>query len=327
VAIALIVNVRSRANRLHPDRIERLRSIVGSDGSVLALPELEAQTAAIRKLAERRPAAIAINGGDGTLHKTLTTLLSAWGDAALPPIVLLPGGTMNVVASSLGIVADPAETLRAAVAQVRSGAPLDTVSRHCLRIGAEHGFVFGNGFIASFLEEYYAEGRYDARRALWVCARMFASSALDGDYARRVLRPYRGRLLVDGQPFAEGSISSVAAATVREVGLGFKLNHRADEDPERFSVLSVRAPALQILLDVPAVFAGRGMSPARADSAIARSLRLEPDPSAAPMPYTIDGDLYRREGPLDVVLGPVIRFVRPPSAAKTVVGRLVGSKD
>jgi hypothetical protein len=45
------------------------------------------------------------------------------------------------------------------------------------------------------------------------------------------------------------------------------------------------------------------------------------------MPYTIDGDLYRREGPLDVVLGPVIRFVRPPSAAKTVVGRLVGSKD
>lgn len=312
MSIALIVNVRSRANRLYPDRIERLRAIVGNVGRVVALDDFAAQTAAIRALAGDPPAVIAVHGGDGTLHKTLTTLLSVWDpQRPLPPFVLLAGGTMNVVASSLGVLADPADALAGAVDAARRGIRPATVSRHCLRVGDQHGFVFGNGFIASFLEEYYAQGQYDAGRALWVCTRMFASATVGGAYARRVLRAYRGRMTVDGIPFAAGNISSVAAATVREVGLGFKLNHRADEDPERFSVLAVRAPALALLVDVPSVFAGRGISPARADSTLARTLRL--DPTDVPMAYTIDGDLYYAQGPLDLTLGPTLDFVRPPS--------------
>ena len=36
---------------------------------------------------------------------------------------------------------------------------------------------------------------------------------------------------------------TIGAATVREVGLGFKLIHRADDDPERFGRASPSTPA------------------------------------------------------------------------------------
>src|SRR4029079_16837154 len=88
----------------------------------------------------------------------------------------------------------------------------------------------------------------------------------------------------------------VNAATVREVGMGFKLNHRADDDPERFGVLAIHAPPLALVADLVAVHAGRGIAASRAYSAVASTLDIGPLPTQAPnaeMSYTIDGDVSR----------------------------------
>ena len=104
----------------------------------------------------------------------------------------------------------------------------------------------------------------------------------------------------------------MGAATVREVGLGFKLNHRADEDPQRFAVLAIHAGALPLAMDLLPVHQGRGVAPERAFSALASRLELQPDFQGEYV-YTIDGDLYRATGALEVGLGPPIRFFRPTS--------------
>jgi diacylglycerol kinase family enzyme len=312
LSIDIILNPRSRANRRDPGLADRMTSMLGTSGRVLAADSLDHLDGMAADLAAAPPAAIAIHGGDGTLHKTLSALIKAFSRASgaatvtLPPIAILPGGTMNVVASSLGLLGRPESILGQLILAARSGAPLQTVARHCLKVDDAFGFVFGNGLMANFLEEYYAKEQYGSRRALRILAHTFASGLVGGGYARKIFRPFEGRIVVDGQPLPWQRLTGVGAATVREVGLGFKLNHRADDDPERFGVLAIHGSAVALSLDLAPVHRGAGISPKRAYSGLGRSMQVFP--SRGGCVYTIDGDLYRSAGSISVDLGPTIRL-------------------
>jgi diacylglycerol kinase (ATP) len=311
LSIVVFVNPRSRANRRDPRLADRFARTLGDAGRVIAPVSLDDLMVQARQLAQAPPAVIGIHGGDGTLHRVVAALIQAFasaGDRALPPIAILAGGTMNVVARSLGIRAKPERLLTGLVKGAKAGRPPQTVARRCLRVGGSFGFVFGNGLMANFLEEYYAKGGYGAWRAMWILARTFASALVWGSYARRIFRRFRGRVLVEGQPLPWKSLTGVGAATVREVGLGFKLNHRADEDPDRFSVLAIHAGPVTLAADLVPVHRGLGIDPRRAWSAVASKLVIEPDDSE--ISYTIDGDLYRATGPLEIALGPQLQFVK-----------------
>jgi diacylglycerol kinase (ATP) len=311
VSVTVVLNPRSRANRQDPGMGERLASALGGEGEVVAAESLERLAHLTARMADQPPSAIAIHGGDGTLHKSLTAIIRAWNDRPLPPIAVLPGGTMNVVSASLGIGGHPESIVAELAATVRAGRELPVIDRRCLKVGDTYGFVFGNGLMANFLQEYYAgQDGYGPGRALWLLARTFSSALVDGDFAKKVFRRFEGRVVVDGTELPWRRLTGVGAATVREVGLGFKLNHRADEDPQRFSVLAIHSGPLSLAMDMVPVHQGRGVAPGRAYSAVASRLQIHPD-TAGEHIYTIDGDLYRARGPLEVTLGPPVRFFRP----------------
>jgi diacylglycerol kinase (ATP) len=311
LSVTVVLNPRSRANRRDPGMAERLASALGGEGEVVAAESLETLAHLTARMAGHPPDAIAIHGGDGTLHKSLTAIIHAWNDRPLPPIAVLPGGTMNVVAASLNIGGRPESIVAELAAIVRAGRPITTIDRRCLKVGDTYGFVFGNGLMANFLQEYYS-GRdgYGPGRALYLLARTFGSALIDGPYAKKVFRRFEGRVVVDGGELPWRRLTGVGAATVREVGLGFKLNHRADEDPQRFAVLAIHSGAISLGLDLVPVHQGRGVAPQRAYSAIASRLEILPESTGEHI-YTIDGDLYRASGPLEVALGPAVRFFRP----------------
>ena len=79
--IAVFVNPRSRANRRNPRVASQFQALVGADGRVFApktLDELAAEAVALRA---DPPAVIAVHGGDGTLHRVVTALGQAFGEA------------------------------------------------------------------------------------------------------------------------------------------------------------------------------------------------------------------------------------------------------
>ena len=126
-------------------------------------------------------------------------------------------------------------------------------------------------------------------------------------------------MLVDGSELPWRRLTGVGAATVREVGLGFKLNHRADEDPERFSVLAIHSGALSLAWICAASTRAAGVAPERAYSAVPRACEIDPDTTGEHV-YTIDGDLYRADGPLEVGLGPPSASSARRSDADTMTG-------
>jgi diacylglycerol kinase family enzyme len=322
--IAVFVNPSARANRRDPRLAAKFQAILGGDGQVLAPRSLDELDQAAAGLRASSPSLIAIHGGDGTLHKTLSALINGWAGAPLPPVAILCGGTMNVVASSLGLRERPEVMLTQLVEAQRAGRPLVTLRKRCVQVGDRYGFIFGNGLLANFLTEYYGPNGYGPMRAIWILLRCFASAVVVGQFSRRLFRRFEGRVLVDGQPLSWPRFVSVGAATVREVGLGFKLYNRADDDPDRFGVLAIHAGPLALLPDMPAVHAGRGIPPERAYATTATTLDVSSE--APQMTYTIDGDLYHTSAPIHVAVGPAIEFIKPerrrllaPAASDTMI--------
>jgi diacylglycerol kinase family enzyme len=312
VALVVFVNPGSRANRKDPGCAERFAKILGDAGRVAAPAGLDRLTDEARRAASESPSLIAIHGGDGTLHRTLSALIAAYGERPLPPIAILTGGTMNVVASSLGIRARPEDFLADLVAAERAGRPLPTLHRRCLQVGTDYGFIFGNGLLSNFLEEYYARGRYGTWRALWVVLHTLFSLVTTRRYARRILRRFRGRVKIDGDPLPRTQLTGVGAATVSEIGFRLKLHHRAEDDPDCMGGLAIHGGAVSLLLDLTEVWLGRGLSPKRGTSFVAKQLAIEP--AEAESTYTLDGDLYTSKGPVTVRVGPVLQIVKPQGA-------------
>jgi diacylglycerol kinase (ATP) len=307
--IATFVNPHSRANRKDPRLVARLAEALGDAGRIVAPRSLEALAEEAAALAQTPPDIIAVHGGDGTLHRTLTALWGAFGERPLPPIALLGGGTMNVVASSLGIRTPAVPYLRRLAAMTRAGQAPRLVYRRCMRVGDTLGFVFGNGLLANFLVDYYEGGAYGPARAVWLLFRLFLSALVRGPFVRRVFKRFKGRVTVDGTVLDFPDLMAIGAATVREVGMGFKLLHQADDDPDRFAVLAINAGALALVSDLFSVRTGRGISPRRARSALAVDVLIEP--AEIDTPYTIDGDLYRARGPMRITIGPRMAIVDP----------------
>jgi diacylglycerol kinase family enzyme len=310
--IAVIVNPRSRANRRNPRIAAEFQAIVGDRGRVFAPKSLEELASMADEIRRSPPAAIAIHGGDGTLHKTVTALSRTFGADPLPPIGILCGGTMNVVATSLHIRERPSVFLTSIVDADRTSRPLETIRRRCMRIGDELGFLFGSGLPANFLAEYYAPSGYGPGRAAWLLVRAFFSALWHGPFIRRLFKRFEGTVSVDGQVLDQTAFVGLMAGTVREVGLGFKLVHRADDDPERFGVLAMHSAVLSLSLDVMAVRNGRGIAARRAFSAVASQMHVQSKNGS--IAYTIDGDLYRTLEPVAISLGPHIDFLKPRSA-------------
>jgi diacylglycerol kinase (ATP) len=310
--VVVFVNPRSRANRRNPRIASEFQALLGADGRVVAAMTLDELDAAAAALATQPPGVIGVHGGDGTLHKLVTALGHAFGERPIPPIAILGGGTMNVVGASLGIRERAIPFVRQLVESARSGATFQTVRRRCLRIGEYLGFIFGNGLMANFLGEYYGTGKYGPARAAWLLLRACGSALIGGAFVKKLFKRFEGTLELDGRLLERTSFVGVGAATVREVGLGFKLNHRADDDPERFGFLAIHARPIAVIPDFLSVYTGKGIAPSRAMSAVASTLRVTP--KGGTMSYTIDGDLYRAEGPLAISIGPPILFVRPAGA-------------
>lgn len=309
MAIVVFVNPNSRANRKDPACAERFARILGGSGEVVATKSLAHLAEEAERVSRMEPAVIGIHGGDGTLHKTLSALVLAYREKPLPPIAILTGGTMNVVASSLGLRMRPEQCLDALVAAERAGKSLPCLERRCLRVGDQHGFIFGNGLLTNFLEEYYARGNYGVVRALWIILRLLLSVLTTRRLAKRIFRRFTGEVIVDGTPIPHTDLTGVGIATVTEVGFQMKLHHRADDDPTRMGGLAIFGGPLSLLLDVLDVRLGRGLSEKRAHSFVASQVRIIPRESEGL--FTMDGDLYPAKGDLCIDLGPMLRIVKP----------------
>lgn len=304
-------NPRSRRNRRAPEIAARLARLVGGDGEVADAATLEELARALDRFEARGIEVLGVNGGDGTAHVVLSALVERWNGRALPRVLLLRGGSMNTVADAVGVRGTPEAILLRHLERRRSALPCRVVEHDLLRIegpglARRHGFIFGTGAVVQFLDAYYRTGRPDPAIAALLVARLVSSALTRGKFAARIAAREPLRVAADGEEWPDDRYLSVIAATVPEIGFGFRPFARYAEQPGFFHAVGITGRPGQLAARVPWIYTGRPWSRAVALDAVTRDLLVE---SPGPVRFTLDGDLYATDRSVRVRTGPAVRLV------------------
>jgi len=315
--IGVVVNPRSRRNLRDPGAASRLARRLGDHGVVRAARSIDELYRIAEDFRRVDIDVLAISGGDGTNHVTLTGFLDVYAGATIPRVALLRGGTMNTVANSVGVRQGRPEGLLGRLIRdyaQRANEPLVDVERHVMRISpcrggpSKYGFLFGTGVMHGFLAEYYRLGEPTALTAARTLALAVGSALVDGSAIRRMAEPFRGSVeLEDGTRWPERDYLTVAAGTIAHVGLSFKPFNRFDERPRAFHALGVHSSALEVVKDLPRIHRAQSLRPGLAYEAV--SGRIVVRGAGRHVRYMIDGDLHEARGDLTVAIGPRVRLL------------------
>lgn len=303
--IVLLVNARARHVARDPGLAGRLRRAVGDLGVVLVTSRPDEVQGALATAGPLDDAVVAVCGGDGTGVFALSALRGLSGERALPPVALLPAGTVNTIAKSLGAHGRPEQVLGALVERVRRGQALSARQHTTIVANDRVGFIFGAGLVSNFFALYNDTG---TAGRLWAAAqigRIFVGSFVGSRFAARIIDPVPARLVVDGAPCPLSRVSLLLASTLTDVGLGLKVTYRAGEAPDAFHVVGTDLPPRRLGPQLPRVLAGRRLRAEPLLDALARDVLLElPEGSSS----LLDGELFPGAS-VRLQVGPRVSFV------------------
>jgi len=242
-------------------------------------------------------------GGDGTLNEVANGL--AGTDV---PVSVLPGGSTNVVARTLGIPNDVVDATEHLLGLA------DDFRPRRIDLGVANGrrFVFacGAGLDATAARTVDSHPRMKARAGRWY----YTYAAVSGFYGRYLRNPVRMRMQIDGAT-AEG-ITAIAQNSDPFTYFGnqpVRVCENAELDNGTLSIAMLRRAAQR---DVPTIAARVLMKRLRTPlhrqiehfdtvtECRIESVSKDPEGRIRPFPVQVDGDYIGDHGELDIDIEP-----------------------
>ena len=305
--IGVVVNPHSKQYKDNPEKMKRLGFIVGDRGDFASTQDLRDIRGVAERFKERDIDILALSGGDGTNHRTLTTFLQVYGNKPLPKIALLRGGTLNTVAYSCGVRGTPEKNISNLLFKYHEDEEFETTQVTLMKINDYYGFIWGCGVIYRFMDSYYQLGPASPLNAAWILAHAIGSAVINGRFACRMFERMAGEVRVNGRSWPFKNYSAIYAGSVKYLGLNFRVFYHA-QDPAKFHAVGFSMPPRNVLPYVPMMFLGRPSGCPNLQEEAATEMVIE---LAEPQSYTIDGDMHE----------PVDRFVITTGPQLTVIVR------
>lgn len=307
--IGVISNRNARLNKLHPELKDQLAYVIGSDGEVSSTGTITDAYKAAETFRRIGIDIIAISGGDGTAHRTMEILIDVYGDQPLPPILLLPTGTQNMVPRSFGIEGTGLANLMLATGRYRHNIPMRCINRNLLRVNGHLSFMFGFGVAARFMVDYYASGETNPVGAAKLLTKLVSSAAVDGEMSQRLLSPIDMTLTVDDAiQKMKVSEHTFFASFVERLPLHFILFPRCGRDEGVFELAYSGDSPVKVATNFPAILRGSTHPLHGVTRKLARHVSID---LAHPETYTLDGELYDPCDHFEIDSGPEIQFLVP----------------
>ena len=298
--IGVVVNPHARANRNGGgERARRLAEIVGDDGLVRVTESSAAIEEVAREFRDRGTDVLAICGGDGSYHCTLTGFRAVYGDAPLPLLLPLRAGTINYVANAIGgRRGRPEQVLGRVVQDYRRGLAYETTERDVVRVnGREYGFVLSFGTAVNYLRVYYALDRQGPLQAARLLTRLIVSALVGTHIARAVFQAVAADVECDGIPIPFRQFTFFFAATVDRIALGFRPTYLATRKPGYLHVLGGPISAARLIRRAVRIYRGFPTGEPTLYDNLARRLTIR---FFRPEAWMLDGDILPAADRLDV---------------------------
>jgi diacylglycerol kinase (ATP) len=308
--IGIIVNRNAKKGQSFRGPVgEKLGFILGDPQSLRETFEVSEIESVAGLFMEREIDILGIGGGDGSNQQVLSTFIRVYGNHRLPKVLFLRGGTHNACARTIGLKGTPEGILERVVRKYHANERIETTCRNMLRLeddsGVSYGFTLATGFLYRFFERMH-RGQHDSP---WKVASLIAS--LFGSFFARsakideLFHPPPAHVTVDGEAFDWESCNGVAASTMEQVGLGMKPFSRANEIPGTFHALVFRIRPGRFARVSWRLLRGRLENHPQHLNTVTDSLVIESD---EPIPYALDGDLFRGGPCLEISTGPRLKL-------------------
>lgn len=304
--IGVVTNPRARKNFANPARIERLRLILGDKGILREARGLEEIADIAREFRRLGIDILVIDGGDGTLHHTLSAFIPIYSGTALPPIVLSRGGTMNTIANSLGIKGLSEAVLGRVVNAITGRGSFEVVRANALKVNDGYGFIFGLGFPVSLLNAYYRGKGRGRGKTVTVLLKILLSTLEKPGPGNVFFRPFEADVWLDGQKLPFRRYTTILGSTVKGVGLGFKPARRVGEEGLFQLICLDMGPRKMVLNALKVVLGLELRDEGLLDHAATRSVITLREPAE----MQIDGEMFENQKEIRLQVGPALRFIR-----------------
>lgn len=313
--LGIISNPFAKINKRDPEHNTLMWYILGNRGQFEVTNSLHDLSRVCEEFCARGLDTIGVVGGDGTISLTLSALAQAYPPDKLPRILVLRGGTVNVLASNLGIFGSPKDVFADALEAYHMPNGLAEMSLQTLEVNGRLGFIFADGVAARFLGEFYKNKSSTLGAGLFlgkVLADGAAGGRLGGAYKNLYLRE---KVKIDCKPRPwpfENPIEPVmlVASTIPKMPFGIRLFRALNTHREEAELLAITASEKSLPFEVfrTLLTGGKGSE---------KTIHRHVFESATIIPsneieYSLDGDLLEptRE-PVEICLGPRFVFCSP----------------
>ena len=302
--IKLISNPNSGHNRKNPKHIEKLSQILGEKVDLPSLEELDSTIAQYKK---EKLDVLAISGGDGTIHQVLSAVYRVYKNDPWPKFALLTSGTMNNIARNVGVRKKAEPQLTSIMETIHKNNSLTTNTYHPLLFGEDKaGFIFGQGGIPHFLEEYEKGGNTSQTKAALLLLRAIFSAMVNGPFVRRVFAPKDVDVFTNGEQLHHTRYTVSVLSSISDIGFGFRPCYAPLKDNRIAQFIGFTRHPVFTALCLPKIRFARPINSASVQDSVGTEFILKPKED---MLYTIDGDLYTCTNQLAIRVGPAVEFV------------------
>lgn len=331
--VALILNQKAKRTRdpALASQLEQAARTIGVQAVVVPTQSVEDLPQALASVRSGGCDVLSLCGGDGSLAALLAAAAPIF--PTLPPLIILPGGTMNTVARNLGLRGSIASQWQRALRCVQqahdvSRLPLGRVDALRATIFDErplqrtepdlsapptqttrYGFIFGAAMGARYLAAYDSNPKRGPAWATWLALRTVGSSLIPGGgpFARWLFSATSAVLEIDGVTQPESLFRIVLCATVPDVGLGFRVPWQAGRVPGRFHVVASGIPITRNALQLPRMLRGQPLSGSPHVDRLAQTARLTFE---RPQQLTLDGEVFSGSD-ISLSVGPTLQVLLP----------------
>lgn len=306
--IGIIANPHSKLNKRNPTRQRLLSYIAGEKGRLEVTNNLDELRKVAKDFRDRAIKIVAINGGDGTISRTITAFIEAYQGEALPKIALLGGGTMNMLADNLDVKGTPEENLFRLIEQHSSLEDEGVMPLNTIKIENDYGFLFADGTSARFLSEFY-KNKTSAFGSAGLVVKAAISALVNGSLFQRVVRGEIVKMTPDNGESLDVVTLSVLVSSVPKIPHGIRLFTDISQGEKGLNVLCINLKASEVVRKFIQTLLIKPYRERYGKIRLCSSgLQLV---YKNPMPYTLDGELFFSEsGIIKLEKGPEIQFLK-----------------
>lgn len=312
--IGIISNPHAKVNRNDPEYNTLIWYVLGNRGQFEVTNTLEDLQNVCENFSSQGIDHVGIIGGDGTVSRTLSALLRAYNRESLPKILILRGGTVNVLATNLGIYGQPKDILADFLDFFHSGKALFEMSVRSLLVDEQLGFLVGTGGTVRFLKRFY-ENKTSALGA----GRFFASVMLDGLASGHfngefpsIVEPENLKLesVFDGHT-SENTISTPALllSSLPRIPYGFEFFPELAKTGDYAAATYVTGQGGKLVRDIAAALFTKNKAQSSFRRFHFQNLKIQFEENTE---YTLDGEIAETKNrSLLIELGPIFKFCSP----------------